>query len=153
MKKKRIRGILAFVVCAGMLFSVTACSDKDYRELFLGKNVQSEEETGNEEQPVQETESVAEGKKDKESEEPEASSEPQMKWLCVYEEKRSVEGELYSSCERTYNDFGQVLEEKFHNWQGDIKNSHYNYNENQVCLLYTTPSQRDKRQSRMPSSA
>ncbi|MCI9661785.1 MAG: hypothetical protein HFI80_09655 [Lachnospiraceae bacterium] len=52
-----------------------------------------------------------------------------MKWLCVYEEKCGVEGELYSSCERTYNDFGQVLEEKFHSRQGDIKNSYYNYND------------------------
>lgn len=50
----------------------------------------------------------------------------------MYEEKCGVEGELYSSCERTYNDFGQVLEEKFHSRQGDIKNSYYNYNENQV---------------------
>ena len=29
----------------------------------------------------------------------------------------------------------------------------YNFGENYICLLYTSPSPRDKRQSRMPSSA
>ena len=36
---------------------------------------------------------------------------------------------------------------------GKIPNFTLNYNESQVCLLYTSPSPRDKRQSRMPSSA
>lgn len=45
---KKIHRMLAFAASAAMLFSVTACSDKDYRELFLGKNVQSENETGDE---------------------------------------------------------------------------------------------------------
>lgn len=42
---KKIHRMLAFAASAAMLFSVTACSDKDYRELFLGKNVQSENAT------------------------------------------------------------------------------------------------------------
>lgn len=46
---KKIHRMLAFAASAAMLFSVTACSDKDYRELFLEKNVQSENETGDEE--------------------------------------------------------------------------------------------------------
>ena len=41
------------------------------------------------------------------------------------------------------------------NWEGDDENctSEEDYKDALACLLYTSPSPRDKRQSRMPSSA
>ena len=39
-------------------------------------------------------------------------------------------------------------------YKGEYQDSITNYfEENNICLLYTSPSPRDKRQSRMPSSA
>ena len=35
----------------------------------------------------------------------------------------------------------------------EVRDLHFSYGKNKVCLLYTSPSPRDKRQSRMPSSA
>ena len=47
-----------------------------------------------------------------------------------------------------------ILEKLYnYNFSDSIIHSNDKINENDDCLLYTSPSPRDKRQSRMPSSA
>ena len=50
---------------------------------------------------------------------------------------------------------GWQLQKKDRTVQGELEKSLKKINDNKVvrCLLYTSPSPRDKRQSRMPSSA
>ena len=48
--------------------------------------------------------------------------------------------------ERAYDIYSRLLKERIIFLTGQI-------NDNVACLLYTSPSPRDKRQSRMPSSA
>ena len=52
---------------------------------------------------------------------------------------------------RVYNDNGQLEQEV--NWKHDIQEGITKFYNNNGCLLYTSPSPRDRQKSRMPSSA
>ena len=53
---------------------------------------------------------------------------------------------------QTFTGYRSVHSEHMEPVKGGIRYS-LGVNQNEVCLLYTSPSPRDKRQSRMPSSA
>eukprot|EP01017_Pseudomicrothorax_dubius_P043388 TRINITY_DN7215_c0_g3_i1.p1 TRINITY_DN7215_c0_g3~~TRINITY_DN7215_c0_g3_i1.p1 ORF type:complete len:172 (+),score=15.58 TRINITY_DN7215_c0_g3_i1:63-578(+) len=61
--------------------------------------------------------------------------------LNIYQRRYPMNDQIFSSCQRSVENVIQYLE--------DIEaNPHLN-----VCLLYTSPSPRDRQKSRMPSSA
>ena len=58
----------------------------------------------------------------------------------------------------TNQDLGKTLMHEhiqfgYPGYQGDVTLGAWNKDDAMACLLYTSPSPRDKRQSRMPSSA
>ena len=64
--------------------------------------------------------------------------------------KIMIAGETLSA-ERIQDLYSRILESDFSNGHGT--STSINIDQDYICLLYTSPSPRDKRQSRMPSSA
>ena len=71
-----------------------------------------------------------------------------------HEHEQVILSMIEESRRETLDDFQQGLHEQLHqDWEAQKQRILEELGQYRVCLLYTSPSPRDKRQSRMPSSA
>lgn len=103
MKKKKIRSIFTLIISSAILLSLAAC----------GKTSSSSNNTGM-------------------SEKAESTPKEEKRWLRVHEDHYGTDGNLKTTTDWIYNEYGQPLEITKYEGEDVLSHSEYSYDENQI---------------------